>query len=697
MQANHLRITRALCAAVMCASVAAGTSAQTTATWTGGAANNSYNDPANWDIGVVPINTLTEEYVVVIGAGVTVNYDVPDGPGGNNGVTRFSLAAGSTVNLQGRNLVVHDSAAIAGKIKATSGSLTAAHVASTLSGDRAVLEVNTSANPADSANITLNASGTYLATNSALNNTAFLSASGSNAVVNLPFVSTVDSYTDHYGTHTRTISATNGGFIDLSGVTLLRGGSGTYGGLDRVRVVATTGGAVDLASLQQIDGYVTFTTDAPSFSLPSLAHAASVSYELPDNATLGLPELLSQDGGGFAITSGTLVDAPKLESLTNADVAFAGPGTLNAPLLTSFAGSTLTLNNPAQVVTTAGLSQIDSARFLLSNATTFNQIADNDYVITSSAVANTTVMSATDPGTALDASSLTKIDSYNDHYGTHTRTISATNGGFIDLSGVTLLRGGSGTYGGLDLVRVVATTGGEVDLSSLTTVQGYARLEALAGGALRFGDLAMTSNTDIAADDLGSTIIASSLMLEPSATVAITDGAEIELAGSLQNAMTNAAAFNMDTGLLRILGTGLPWLEVAGQDLGALVTSGNFGMMQLVVGSPTDTVTAILTDIYDNDGLGQDAREALYLFGSGGLDGLAMYGGSQLVIGDVPVYAFIDGSMIELHSLFGAGQTVLPFNIGRNDGYLVIPEPATVVLLVLGWALVRRRVPRRRV
>ncbi|NLX24014.1 MAG: hypothetical protein GXY55_20380, partial [Phycisphaerae bacterium] len=403
------------------------------------------------------------------------------------------------------------------------------------------------------------------------------------------------------------------------------------------------------------------------------------------------------DGGGFAITSGTLVDAPKLESLTNADVAFAGPGTLNAPLLTSFAGSTLTLKNPAQVVTTAGLSQIDNARFLLSNATTFNQITDNDYVITSSAVANTTVMSAAYPGTALDASSLTSIDSYTDFYGTHTRTISATDGGFIDLSGVTLLRGGSGTYGGLDLVRVVATTGGEVDLSSLTTVQGYARLEALAGGALRFGDLAMTSNTDIAADDLGSTIIASSLMLEPSATVAITDGAEIELAGSLQNAMTNAAAFNMDTGLLRILGTGLPWLEVAGQDLGALVTSGNFGMMQLVVGSPTDTVTAILTDIYDNDGLGQDAREALYLFGSGGLDGLAMYGGSQLVIGDVPVYAFIDGSMIELHSLFGAGQTVLPFNIGRNDGYLVIPEPATVVLLVLGWALVRRRVPRRRV
>nr|HPH61948.1 hypothetical protein [Candidatus Syntrophosphaera sp.] len=49
----------------------------------------------------------------------------------------------------------------------------------------------------------------------------------------------------YWGTNTRTIAATDGGLIDLSGVTLLRGGSGTGGGMDSVRVMAQTGGTVD--------------------------------------------------------------------------------------------------------------------------------------------------------------------------------------------------------------------------------------------------------------------------------------------------------------------------------------------------------------------------------------------------------------------------------------------------------------------
>ncbi|MFW6145987.1 MAG: PEP-CTERM sorting domain-containing protein [Planctomycetota bacterium] len=885
-------------------------SGQITATWTGDAGTGSYNEPGNWDIGAVPINGVTDEYIVVIGDGVTIDYDVPDGTAGYNEVTQLSLAAGSTISLQGRNLVVQDAADIAGKVRATSGSLAAGHVSSTLSGNRAALEVNTSANPADVARITLNGGGTWVTTNAAVKNTAILAAHGAGAVIDLPYLSDVDSYVDHWGTNTRTISATGGGTIDLSGVTLLRGGSGTHGGKDRVRVVAQTGGVVDLSNLQQIDGYVTFTTDAATFELPSLTHGGGATYDLPDNATLNLPELLSQRGGGFAVTSGSTVAAPKLQQLNNADVSFTGAGAFDAPLLTDVAGSTLTLTDPAQAVTTAGLSQIDNARFRLSNATTFDPITDSSYVLTSSAIANTTVLSASGAGTVLDAGAVTTIDSYADHWGTNTRTISATGGGTIDLSGVTLLRGGSGTHGGkdrvrvvaqtggvvdlsnlqqidgyvtfttdaatfelpslthgggatydlpdnatlnlpellsqrgggfavtsgstvaapklqqlnnadvsftgagafdaplltdvagstltltdpaqavttaglsqidnarfrlsnattfdpitdssyvltssaianttvlsasgagtvldagavttidsyadhwgtntrtisaaaggmidlsavtlirggrgthggMDSVRVVAQTGGEIDLSSLATVEGYTFLEALAGGTLRFGDLAMTNATDISADGPGSTLAARSLMLDALAAVSVTDGAEIDLAGSLQNDMTDPAAFDMDTGVLRIDGTDSAWLEVAGQDLGDGVSSGNFGMMQLAVGSPGQSVTVVLTDIYDNDGLGQDDREALYLFGSGGLDGLALYGDSQLVIGDVPVYALLDGAVVELHSLFGPGETMVPFTTTGSRGMLVIPEPATLSLLAVGaLASIRRR------
>ena len=481
-------------------------------------------------------------------------------------------------------------------------------------------------------------------------------------------------------------------------MTLIRGGSGDYGGADILRILTTGGGTVDLSNLQQTEGYVTFETDVAGYTLPKLATASAVTYK-PTTAgmSLNLPELVSQNGGGFiSLPTGTIVSAPKLDALNNATLSFTGAGTFNAAALKNFAGSTLTLNDTTQAVTTGGLSQIDNARFLLSSGTTFNQISDTDYIITSSGIANTTVMSASGAGTSLDVHTLTKIDSYADHYGTNSRTISATNNGAIDLSGVTLIRGGSGDYGGKDSVRVVAETGGEIDLSSLTTVQGYTNFEAKSGGTLRFGDLVMTSSLDIKADGLNSKIAANSLTLDTSAVVSVTNGAEIELAGDFQNAITTAESFNMNAGILRIRGAGSAWLEAAGQDLGDTVTSGNFGMMQLVIGSETETETVYLTDIYDNDGMGQTAREALYLFGAGGIDGLEIYGGSTLVLGDVPVYAFLDGSMVELHSLFGPGDMVIPFTAsGENYGFIAIPEPKTISLLIVGGLVIlRRRFPR---
>ena len=126
-------------------------------------------------------------------------------------------------------------------------------------------------------------------------------------------------------------------------------------------------------------------------------------------------------------------------------------------------------------------------------------------------------------------------------------------------------------------------------------------------------------------------------------------------------------------------------MEVAGQDLGDTVTSGNFGMMQLIIGAPGVQTNVFLTDIYDNDALGQDIPEALYLFGAGGIDGLEIYGGSKLFLGNLPVYAFLDGAMVDLHSLFGPGETIIPFEAsGENEGFLVIPEPTTISLLSIG-------------
>ena len=137
---------------------------QTSSTWTGLGDGTSYNDSANWTSTDVPINTLVYDYLVTVGAGATVVYNVPDGPGGSNAITQFTLASDSSLTIQGRNLVVNDSASVAGRITVTSGSFVASHVSSALTGTGAILLVNTSANPADAAAITLAASGTYGAT-----------------------------------------------------------------------------------------------------------------------------------------------------------------------------------------------------------------------------------------------------------------------------------------------------------------------------------------------------------------------------------------------------------------------------------------------------------------------------------------------------------------------------------------------------
>jgi len=243
-----MKLTRSLqshCAWVLCAvlSMAAVASAQVTAVWNGGGDGSSYSDPNNWNIAWVPINDANT-YIVQIGAGAGVTFDVPDPIVGTNQAYQFSLAEGSTLSLQGRNLEILDSAAIGGTISATSGSFNANHIAGSVTGNRMRILVNTSANPGDSASVTLGASGTYYATNVAVANSVILSADGPNATLGLPFLSKLDSYADHYGTNTRTISAANGGMIDLSSVTTIRGGTGTWGGADSLHVTATTGGIV---------------------------------------------------------------------------------------------------------------------------------------------------------------------------------------------------------------------------------------------------------------------------------------------------------------------------------------------------------------------------------------------------------------------------------------------------------------------
>ena len=132
-------------------------------------------------------------------------------------------------------------------------------------------------------------------------------------------------------------------------------------------------------------------------------------------------------------------------------------------------------------------------------------------------------------------------------------------------------------------------------------------------------------------------------------------------------------------------------MEVGGEDLGlGGAITGNFGIARLVVGTELEAKEVVLVDFIDNGN--RTSPEALYLYGSGGLDGLGLLGGSSLVIGNINVYAHIDGAMVELHSLFGPGETTIPFNQNGNSGFIVLPEPGASLLMGLSLlGLTRRR------
>ncbi|MGD9126728.1 MAG: PEP-CTERM sorting domain-containing protein [Planctomycetia bacterium] len=821
-----------------------------TATWAD-TGNHSYNDPLNWDIGVVPINNGTDEYVVDVLTG-TVTYDVITDPGE---VLQFKLDSGTTLNIQGRNFVVTDSATIGGQINVISGSFVATHPSSLVTGDRMTISVDTSATSLP-AEVTLGVTGTYIATSNSIQDATILSANGGGATLNLPNLSSIDSYVNHLYARNRTVSATNGGAIDLSGVTTLRGGSGD----DRLLFSTISGGTIDISNLQQVTaGTVAFKTDTTTLDLNKLAEASALNFELATpGTTVNMPMLHTQTGGSYYVQNGHIFNVGSLNALTNAYVEISDPTaqfnsgglanidntqfilsngaqlnkitatsylttsstiqastimsadgagtfldassltsidnyvnhlyardrtisataggaidlsgittlrggsgddrlvfsttgggtidlsnlqqiaggtvgfktdtttldlnaltettglsfelvttgtTVNMPLLNTQtsgsyyvenghifnAGSLNTLTNgyvevtdPTAQFNTGGLANIDNTQFILTSGAQLSEITATSYLTTSSTLQASTIMSADGAGTLLDASSLTSIDNYVNHLYARDRTISATAGGTIDLSGITTLRGGSGD----DRLVLTATTGGTIDLSSFQQVTaGNVVFNATDGGNLAFGDLNVTNTVDFNIADANTEVSFGHLALAADANLAVTGGAKVKMGGDFSSELTDEALFDMDTGLMQFDGGGVRWLEVAGMDNGVSgVGTNNFGLAQLIVGSDTQTTDVVLTDLFDNGNHGS-ATEALYLLGSGGLDGLQILGGSTLYIGDIPVYTMIGGQMTELHDLFGPGETVITYTNFGSDGYIVaVPEPSTFALLLLGLA-----------
>ena len=100
--------------------------------------------------------------------------------------------------------------------------------------------------------------------------------------------------------------------------------------------------------------------------------------------------------------------------------------------------------------------------------------------------------------------------------------------------------------------------------------------------------------------------------------------------------------------------------------LDRLVTfaQGNFGFGQLAVGNTNRQSIVRLVDTLNNGGRGAAGEpESLYLYGLGG-QGLRLFSGSRLLLGNINCYALVNGRSVNLRSLIPAGTNSVAFDGG---------------------------------
>ncbi len=521
------------------------------------------------------------------------------------------------------------------------------------------------------------------------------------SMLDLSSVTEIIATNNPFGANVRTLRATDGATLDLSGLTTVRGPDGD----DVLEFLQASGGVLDLPALASIElGRVRFAlNDAIAHTLPDLTNASAVDWRTVAGATIAVPSLTTQSGGSIEVPSGATFDAPALTTLNNTTLTVDAGGAFDAPLLTDFDGSTLNLG-PNQTVNVPAFDSIDNARFFITGGASY-AAADTAYTIDSITGGTIVSVSGFDGASPslLDLSSANSLSSTNNPFGANTRTLQAVDQGILDLSGLHTIDGPSGD----DRLQLRAASGGLIDLTSLQSVaSGNVLFNVEAEGTILVDSLTVTSNLEIRTADPSSTFaVAGSLLLDPGARLNAGSGSTIEIGGNFSHAVTDETQLQATTAILefpspsgardagRIGEENIRYLEAAGLDQGAMDpgNNGNFGFGQLVVGSDGGPgIFVVLQDVVDNGNRGgsQGGPEALYLYSLGGPSGLVVNAGSTFVINNLNVYFQEDGAWVHLNSLFPEGEVTIPF----DNGFVTLPTPgaATLVLLAAG-ALSRRR------
>jgi hypothetical protein len=436
-----------------------------TATYVG-PSSGTYNDPFNWDLEFVPINSGLDRFNVIIPASQTLEFDIA----GMNEIDGIALGSDARLNFDaGEMLSVRGTSLLSGIIDASgagSGFMAPSQFAA-FGGTRSRVFIS------DGAQVHIAAPSYSFDVGDSRTSRDLLTSVGPGTLLDLSSLNTMSVPMDPYGSYSFYIAARDSAVIDLENVTTIQGaGTGCWGGCDYLRFQMQSGGDIDLQRLEQVSGYTWFEIDVPTYTLPLLQTASNVYLDARDAQTVNVPSMNSFSTGTLEVGATGTVNVPALESFTSSTMTIADGGIVNADTLTTVNSSVFDLN-ANRTLNAPPFVHMNHARIALSGGATMTTAAESYTFNIGDSRTSRNLLTVDGVGSLFDMSSVGSISVPMDPYGSYNFTFFARNQAEMNLENVTVVQGGgTGCWGGCDWLRFQVQSDGVLKFDRLETVTG---------------------------------------------------------------------------------------------------------------------------------------------------------------------------------------------------------------------------------
>ena len=542
-----------------------------------------------------------------------------------------------------------------------------------------------------------------------MGNATLMSATGAESLLDLRALSSLNANfnVNQYGVEVQTITASNGGRVDLSNVQTTTGPARAE---DRLDVVVTDTGEIDLSSLETIDGVHTRfnASEGASLSLPSLISATRPRFYASGGGSITAAGTTGASYVSTGIGTATLMSASGADSLLDLRAFSSLDANFNTnqygvevQTIAAADGGHIELSNvqtmtgPARAEDRLDVVVTDTGEIVLSSLETIDGVHTRFNASEGASLSLPSLVSATRPrfyasgGGSISATGTTGASYVSTGIGTATLMSASGADSLLDLRAVSSIDANFNTNQyGIEIQTIAAADGGRIDLSNLETLTGAARAEdyldlsVSADGWIGVGNISPTGRVRINLDDNG-VFEASGLVDNPDSpalipvslhhasavldvngnldlgagiTLSATPSSQTRVARNLSFAHTDESRIQLEDAIVQMDGTAPQHLEVGGFVIGqGRPLAANFGIGQLVVGQNGQPTTVNLRNRIDNGngGAGSDpatgsAYEGLYLLGldplSGDPRGLRILDGSTLRLECVHTFVFDDNA-----------------------------------------------------